>query len=513
MGQHFLGLLAKTAGFVANPSSDDKAGWDFELESPNPTTAIYDSQSRPIYRIQVKATLSSRRSVAITYSSLLGLFQFPGPAYVFLVRFTSNGVPISGYLLHLDRERASAILKHMRQKEVTKGEDFKINKDTISLKVSDGKIVSSLTGDTLKSILSEEIGGSYLEYVQAKATWLTELEWESKALRFQVRFENAEAVQAMADGLLGFERPFQVDSVSYRAPFGIPVTIPQHSGVFRRSEVRPLKENIRPVRVKLGSRKFGARCLFLASMYSNVGVVPAQFSGGRIQASMFDILYRNEPPSIKLAPKDPTHDACVVPLRDFRNFVAFMEEASKLEEHDTYIEISPESGPPLLLTLPSQASTSIEHGGLQRVIDTVYARLDPLGLADERIATAKFFRPSGMLSFLECVGIIYTLPLNFVFDASEAITSTYANVVVFKEKIDLETCSVFIFAAFFGDVKKTGTTKFFGSFSRSEWLGEFVAPIGGDCGSDLEAYEENLKRPLREQGHVLLERSPDECPD
>lgn len=91
MGQHYLALLAKSAGLVANASHDDKAGWDLELEPASPTTIDYGSHSKPIYRIQVKSTRGTSRSVAMSFSSLVSLIRFPGPSFLFFIRFERSG--------------------------------------------------------------------------------------------------------------------------------------------------------------------------------------------------------------------------------------------------------------------------------------------------------------------------------------------------------------------------------------------------------------------------------------
>src|SRR5687767_3493708 len=113
MGQHYLGFLAKAAGLVANQAVDDKAGWDFELETASPTVLDYASHSKPIYRIQVKATAETSNSVSMTFSSLLSLIRFPGPAFVFFVRFDGSGgiSPVEAKVLHLDESVSKDVLR------------------------------------------------------------------------------------------------------------------------------------------------------------------------------------------------------------------------------------------------------------------------------------------------------------------------------------------------------------------------------------------------------------------
>jgi hypothetical protein len=72
MGEAYFRLLAKEAGFVANSSSDDKAGWDFEVEPPSPAELDFANQSRPVFRIQVKATAGTKQAVSMAFREALG---------------------------------------------------------------------------------------------------------------------------------------------------------------------------------------------------------------------------------------------------------------------------------------------------------------------------------------------------------------------------------------------------------------------------------------------------------
>jgi hypothetical protein len=116
MGEAYFRLLAKEAGLVANPSSDDKAGWDFEVEPPSLAVLDFANQSRPVFRIQVKATAGKKPAVSMTFSSLLSLVQFAGPAFIVFLRFGSDTNPLEGYLLHIDELLRREILTTLRRR-------------------------------------------------------------------------------------------------------------------------------------------------------------------------------------------------------------------------------------------------------------------------------------------------------------------------------------------------------------------------------------------------------------
>jgi hypothetical protein len=381
MGQHYLALLSKSAGLVANSSNDDKAGWDFELESASPITVNYHSHSKPLYRIQVKSTLGNSHSVSMTFSSLLSLIQFPGPSFLFFVRFDRSGetVPAEARLLHIDQSMARDILTRMRKKEIKRGSDFKINKASTSIDFVSATSVDLRDGSRFRALLSDVTDTSHLDYVRDKTGWLRDLEIESRAMRFSVRFENEGAVQAMADALLGYDAQMSVDTVPYYAPMGIPSELPKHSGVFLTTQIRPLEESVRRATVRLRAREFGATYSFAAKLYSTGGMVPPKFEAMRIHASMFDIKLKRDPLNVQLALVSLDDPGLLVPVRDLRNFVAFIDDASHVDVTDTFgIELD-DNTPPLRLNPSTQAAVFEGHYGMRLAFDALYAKLNGIG--------------------------------------------------------------------------------------------------------------------------------------
>jgi hypothetical protein len=148
MGEDFFDSLAKDAGLVANKSNDDRAGWDFEVEHPSPLTIDYSSQSRPVYRIQVKSTMSSSPKVRISYSSLTSLIQFSGPAFLFLVYYGEQVAPLRAYLLPVTALLAKSVLRSLRQKQV-RDPDVKLNKAKTTITFDQSSCLTELTGECL----------------------------------------------------------------------------------------------------------------------------------------------------------------------------------------------------------------------------------------------------------------------------------------------------------------------------------------------------------------------------
>jgi len=502
MGQHYLALLSKSAGLVANSSTDDKAGWDFELETASPTTVNYHSHSKPLYRIQVKSTLGSSQSVSMSFSSLLSLIQFPGPSFLFFVRFDQSGetVPAEARLLHIDQSLARTILTRMRKQEIKRGSDFKINKASTSISFVSATSVDLRDGSRFRALLSAVTDASHLDYVRDKTDWLRELENESRAMRLSVHFENDAAVQAMADALLGYDTQMSVDTVPYYAPMGIPGELPKHSGVFLPAQISPLEENIRRATVRLRAREFGATYSFPAKLYSTGGMVPPKFEGMRIHASMFDILLKRKPFNVQLALVSLDDPDLLVPVRDLRNFVAFIDDASHVDVTHTYLEVElDDKTPPLRLNPSTQAAVFEGHYEMRLAFDALYAKLDGIGLGNANIRPADYWTLPGNLTFVQHVGTAYSTPFSFEFDAPESSNGD-ANVVVFQTPLALESATVHFFGAFFGSVELRGFDKAFGTFTHSTYLGEFIAREGTDPTIAKKAFEHKVEKSLEAQG-------------
>jgi hypothetical protein len=505
MGQHYLGYLAKAAGLVANQAVDDKAGWDFELETASPTVLDYASHSKPIYRIQVKATAGTSNSVSMTFSSLLSLIRFPGPAFVFFVRFDGGGgiSPVEAKVLHLDESVSKDVLRRMRTKEIELKSAFKINKATTAVSFKSAIRLDPLSGSELRALLERAIGKRYLEYVSDKARWLQQLERDSNLLRVKVLFEGERDVRAMADALLGYSVQPMVDAVSYVAPLGIPDEEPVHSGTFMPAQISPATESIRKVTVRLRAREYGATYTFAAKLYSNKGVVPERFAGVRIHGSMFDIRIMAEPVTIHLAlPKlsDPT---LTVPIRDLRNWAEFMGEVSESEEAETHLEVDPDDGTkPLQLSLATKVAVAEDHDDFAVAIDALYKRLDGLGLGDALIRPAKYLTLPGHLALLTHVGKTYTPEYSFEFDAPDS-TKSDANTVIFRSELELDDVTVCYFAAFFGQIELRGG-KALGKFSHSAYLDQVVIPAGGNREKAAAQLASKLEERLEANGYRVL---------
>lgn len=502
MGESYFRLLAKDAGLVANASSDDKSGWDFEVEIPSPLVANYSSQSKPVYRVQVKATMGDTAVVSMTFSSLVSLIQFGGPAFLFLVRFGRDLVPTSAHLLHLDQATALEILKSLRKREVA-NPGIKLNKVKMTVKFAVATRLDALNGTELRRRLEEALKGTYLSYIESKIGWLRDIEIDSVRWRFNIRFRNEKDMQGMADCFLGYETPFEVSSVSYLAPMGIPDEGTEPPENFYATTIKPIEEDLPRTIVRLRTTEYGPKYEFKGVLYSVPSHLPRQFAAIRIQTALFDIILRLEPPEIKFRPADLEDDRLKAPLSEVFNLFEYL--ANTLIHKETYLEVSCNDGtPPLNLILGSSHVTIPEDfEEIHAALRATFLKLSTLGLSDSIMRPSNLFIQRTYYDFLRHVGHVYEPKLSFEFQ-TDGEPKANADVTIFNAPIKFEGKTVVFFAAFFGTVDFLENSRVLGTFDRSEYLGEMIVPAESDLKTIIKVHSEKLQHLLQKKGHVVL---------
>lgn len=504
MGESYFRLLAKDAGLVANPSSDDKAGWDFEVEDSNPLVINYANQSRPVYRVQVKATMSESLSIAMTFSSLISLIQYAGPAFIFLIKFGKELIPETLRIIHIDENLAIEILTNLRKKEV-KNKAIKLNKAKFSVRFDPTISLTENTGPELRRYLESKLNGGYLNYLDCKMKWLREIEKNSTALRANIRFESMESLRGMADCFLGYETPFNVTSTIFRAPLGISDELTTHPPEFGPTTIKPIISELPRATVRLRTSPYGSIYEFKAIIYSVPLHLPKEFAAIRIHTSLFDIIYRFEYQNAEFKVADLFDKDLTASVTETRGFVRYIGEV--IESKTTLLEISLDDneGPPLKLSIETRASRLNEdYDAVREATEALFLKLSTLGLSRELMRPADIFDKHRRVNFLQHVGNKYNPPFSFEFSTNNKVLNK-AEVVIFNTEIILIGKTVIFFAAFYGNIKKISTGKLHGDFLRSEHLGEIVVPAEANIENLRRLYGEKFSDMLRDRGLVVLE--------
>lgn len=505
MGESFFRLLAKDAQLVVNCSTDDQAGWDFVVEDSSPLAINYSNQSRPTYRIQVKATMGDASFVSMTYSSLLSLIQYGGPAFVFLIKFGQALLPESFNFVHFDRQKAIGILESLRAREA-KGQSIRLNKAKCSLRFDTQSAISNMSGSELRGYLESATGGSYIRYIEQKAKWLREVERSSNLLQADIRFEREADLQAMANCLLGFETPFRIASTLYKAPLGIRDQHPISQIDSIITTAMPVQDMLPRGVVRLRGSSYGAVYEFKATFYSTSSSLPRKFSAVRVKTAVFDLIYKYEGQVMELIPSDFLADKFTASISELRGFVRYVEEAadSALTLFELAVENDVIGNGPLSLTLEAPTIVTCEgHDLIVEVAERLFLRLSSLGLAHELMRPIDIFDLS-RTGFLSHVGSEYDPPYSFEFACGSDISGLEVSATIFNFLVKLEGKTLVCFAAFFGNIRKVSEGQLYGDFVRSEYLGEIVVAESEDIEAAQEPYLESLKAKLRGRGFVVI---------
>ena len=502
MGESFFKLLAKDAGLVANASDDDKAGWDFDVEHPSPLIVDYSSQSRPLYRVQVKSTSGETPTSAISYSSLLSLIQFSGPAFLFLVCYGDKIIPVRAYLLHVTESLAMSVLRSLRRREV-RVPGFKLNRTKTTITFGDESRLTELNGECLRRIFETSVSGTYLDYIKTKAQWLQAIEQDSTRWRFNVRLENEEAIVGMANCFLGYEQPFNITSVSYFAPLGIAGELPAHPEAFAPTTIKPIEEELHKAIVRLSRSEYSPKHAFSAVIYTVPKELPTKFAAMRIKTALFSIVFRLENRELTFHSENLLDSELKAPVRELHGFLSHLKDAR--DQETTHLEVeSLKGGAPLKLSLGMPSiEVSEDFDEIYAAFDATYSKLVSLGLLDEVIRPSSIFIKFGQFYLLQIVGETYA-PEFVVEFAWETEPDASTNVVIFNSSIELESTTVVFHVAFIGAVERLDAQTVRGRFARSELLGELIIPRGTDFSAIQKEQGDRLAQGLRERGFSVL---------
>lgn len=271
MGESFFNTLCKSVGFIANSSkSDDKGGWDFEVEQRQTTDINYSNHSYPVYRVQVKST-SGKSCAKITFGNLLKLIQYNGASFIVLIKYSEsisigNTNPEKVYLLHIDEKFSLSILKEAREKQL-KSNEFALNKDKKTISFKNENEIDKLDGIGLKNYIDKCIGGSYLKYTENKLTYLSSFEKEGRKQLSICTMDTMKDAESMANCFLGYPEKFKINIKEFYAPFGImdnnPTSIFTHYG----ATITPHHDKLPNFTVCLGISKFGKQYKFTGTLY------------------------------------------------------------------------------------------------------------------------------------------------------------------------------------------------------------------------------------------------------
>lgn len=497
MGQSFFENLCKNAGLIANPSKDDKGGWDFEIEHPRHTIQNYSKQSYPVYRVQVKATQGKESKFDVTYSNLLNLIQYSGAAFIFLAMYSGGILPDKIYLFHIDENFSREILKEIRQKQL---KDFKfvLNKRKRRIWFRENQEITQINGEALRQALEQNIGANYLRYVENKIVYLLKLEKESNLKQFTL--SNLDLDQ-MINCFLGYEDKICADIESYHAPFEIRDPNPYSIHKKCESSLKPISDQLQKTTVYLKSTKFGRYFKFNGVVYTLPPFIPKEFYKIRIRTTFFDFLIENS--GIRLYSKDIYASDTKYSIKDIYYFLCFIDETSR-GDNKLYIKFEkPDHDMPVELCLQNgKNEMPNDFDYIFKTIKGAYKKLQELNLIDETISGEAFYDQLSQFYLLSIINQQLEQELVFEFCFTETLNLD-AEVIIFKSMIYFEKTILASSVACFGSIEKVRENTYLGRFNKIELLGQYVLDRSSNVDEVLEEDSKKYQQELIQRGYKL----------
>lgn len=222
IGERWLETELERTGYVVNRVGDDRAGWDFVVESP-PEAAGDAPPSAPLHRpvfplrarIQVKtrrdrSQAGKGRSVDVRLSNLLRLAETPDPAFVVVVEL-DHDTPARVFVVHIDGPLVRSVLEQRWHVENRPGKTLHRSKRAVAYGADHE--LASLTGMGLLGSLDVPPSGP--AYAREKSALLQEAGFEDGALLLDVRFSGSNGAVRLAEVEIGLAPSAPIDGLQF----------------------------------------------------------------------------------------------------------------------------------------------------------------------------------------------------------------------------------------------------------------------------------------------------------
>jgi len=191
MGESFFENLCNQVDITANRSNVDRFGWDYLLEFPfkkNKNTPI-DMQEMPIEcKIQVKATEINSGKLQIKLSAMHSLVKYQYPAFICFIVYNNQIHPSEVFLVHIDKDIISKVLKNIRKNEINNKE---LHKSQITIHYDNSHKLNIIDGQNLKNQIEYFIQDGMNSYIKDKKYLLNTIGFNEKSMNVTFTLDNS----------------------------------------------------------------------------------------------------------------------------------------------------------------------------------------------------------------------------------------------------------------------------------------------------------------------------------
>ena len=393
IGENALRTWADEVGLVVNESGDDRAGWDYILESAPeagdeaPANPFGHSDSFPLRtRVQVKATDKTDGFIDIKLSNWLRLVEDPNPSFFFIAELDGGNTPQRVYLVHVDEPHWKEVLHRRRQNEVR--DKKPLHKQRLRLSYAEGRLLDQLNGQGLLDALAKAIGPSGSAYSLNKLERVQALGFEDGNASIRVDFPNEEGRHPfiqLADVEIGLKPsiPF-IKADVYPARFGIADEEPALT--IQGGSLATLPPEPRAsVDVRFAVPLLAEEIRFEGELYAPGALAATLHSGGspdglavRVTARCFEAIARwGGSSTIRYFTPEPTKP---VPLKDLHTLARLTElyVRAAQEQLEVEVEVTYDGGRVVLLSGPTpphavSENELIEQLSFSRLIEVAWS--------------------------------------------------------------------------------------------------------------------------------------------
>lgn len=502
MGESFFNTLCKSIGFIANSSkSDDKGGWDFEVEHRKTNNIDYSNQSYPVYRVQVKST-KGKNQTKLTYSNLIKLIQYNGPSFIALLKYTDNISPEHIFLFHVDEVFSKAIWREVRKKEIEL-KNFALNKNEKTIRFNSKHKISPSNGSGLQKKIVKYIGSDYLGYVKSKLSYLSKFEREGERRQFVWSFKDKKELRSMANCFLGYNEKFKIDCKEFKAPFGVADKLPFSTINNLRTTIVPKEDNLAKTKVIFKFSKFGRQYEFLGKSY----MVPEQLQqfsfSTRKECALFDFCLDDRNKSLLITSKDIFNEDIKVTFKELYNFICFLQDSTDCKEvYIKLVDIKSNKSVQVCLNPPNFSFPD----DFQRIYDSIcfaYKKLCELNLELREISTKFVWDNMGRFYLFSIVDKEFDPNFNISF-RYEGNDQPDADMVIFRSELDFGESKLVTFVAFFGTLTRVRKDMLLGSFNKSEFINDFLLTNDTSIEEFLETKSQEFEKAYIDRGFRIL---------
>lgn len=294
MGESTFSLWCGEAGLIPNGSRIDKTGWDFYVEFPFPEEMSALNLHRAAFecKVQVKATDRKDKKISVSLSNLRRLITAQMPAFFVFMEFDGEAVAKQAYLLHIDNELITKILKRLHELDQS-NKDNRLNKRTMTLTYGDDHRLSPLGGKSLKRKVLGFVGEDLEEYISNKRAHLQSTGFEDGFGQITFTTEGEENLRRLVDVSLGIEG--EVDISRFKGldrRFGIAAKTPFvdcEGGKLQMPNLQPTAKGM----VRFKEDKLAPGLSFDANLYISPfnAMVPDKFKKIRVEGEFFEFIF------------------------------------------------------------------------------------------------------------------------------------------------------------------------------------------------------------------------------